>query len=60
MSIKGVELAYIGNASLTAVGPVTGRRYKFAAHGAVVAVDPHDVPALLQVPNLVRRPSPFN
>lgn len=54
MNPKGVELTYLGSSTLTAIGPTTGRRYKFPARGAVLTVDPHDVPALLRVPNLVR------
>lgn len=53
-NLRWIELTYLGYSTLTAIGPATGRRYKFPARGAVLAVDPHDVPALLQVPNLVR------
>ncbi|HKQ82848.1 MAG TPA: hypothetical protein VJS42_11705 [Steroidobacteraceae bacterium] len=39
---------------MTTIGPVTGRRYKFPARGAVLEVDAHDVPALLRIPHLLR------
>ena len=53
-SVQRVELTYVGHCTLTTIGPVTGRRYKFPARGAVLEVDAHDVPALLRIPHLVR------
>jgi hypothetical protein len=38
----------------TSTGAVTGRVYRFAAPGAVVAVDPRDAPGFLAFPNLRR------
>jgi hypothetical protein len=39
---------------LTVQGPVTRRLYRFAAPGAVVAVDARDAPSLARVPQLRR------
>jgi hypothetical protein len=47
-----VQFEYVGNTSLTAVGPVSGRRYRFDHPGAVVTIDPRDRPGLATVPNL--------
>ena len=41
-SVQRVELTYVGHSTLTTIGPVTGRRYKFPARGAVLEVDAHD------------------
>lgn len=45
---------YVGRSGLTARGPSTGRLYRFAGHGAVVAVDAHDSAAMAAVPGLRR------
>jgi hypothetical protein len=45
---------YYGTTGMTAFGPVTGRRYRFASPGALVAVDERDAPSLAGVPNLRR------
>jgi hypothetical protein len=45
---------YIGGSGLTVQGPVTKRLYRFAAPGAVVAVDSRDAPSLARVPQLRR------
>jgi len=42
----------VGRTGLTVVSPVTGKRYRFDAPGATVAVDPRDKSMLLNVPNL--------
>jgi hypothetical protein len=49
---------YLGRTGLTVVGPVSGNRYRFNGHGAIVAVDPRDRLSLSTVPNLrqVRNP----
>lgn len=49
---------YLGATALTARGPKSGRTYRFAHPGAVVAVDPRDLAALTAVPGLrqVARP----
>jgi len=46
------EFQYMGATALTVEGPVTGRRYRFGAPGAVVAVDLLDRRALAAVPQL--------
>ena len=43
---------YYGTTGMTAFGPVTRRRYRFASPGAMVAVDERDAPSLAAVPNL--------
>jgi len=43
---------YGGRTSLTAIGGVTGRHYRFSQPGARVIVDPRDRPSLASVPNL--------
>jgi len=49
---------YVGATGLTAVGGGSGARYRFDAHGTVMAVDPRDRRSLMAVPNLrqVARP----
>lgn len=43
---------YQGRTALTAVGPVTGKRYRFAATGSRVAVDLRDRAGIAAVPGL--------
>jgi hypothetical protein len=43
---------YTGNTGMTVVGPITGKRYRFNAPGAVVAVDARDAPGVGAAPNL--------
>ena len=45
---------YVGLTGITAFGPVTGRRYRFANPGAIIAVDDRDAPSMAGVPNLRR------
>jgi hypothetical protein len=45
---------YIGGSGLTVQGPVSKRVYRFAAPGAIVAVDARDAPSLARVPQLRR------
>ena len=47
-----VSFEYIGRTSLTAIGRITGRRYRFGVPGARVAVDLRDRHSLLSVPHL--------
>jgi hypothetical protein len=47
-----VMFEYVGATALTAIGPVSGKRYRFDHPGAVMAVDPRDRPGLAAVPNL--------
>lgn len=47
-----VLFEYRGSASLVVTGPITGREYRFPRQGAKIAVDRHDAPSLLYVPNL--------
>jgi hypothetical protein len=49
---------YVGATGITAFGPVTGRRYRFASHGAIVAVDDRDAPSMSGVPNVHRTRGP--
>ena len=45
---------YQGVTALTAIGPVSRRRYRFLSPGAIVAVDGRDAPSLAGVPHLRR------
>ena len=47
-----VAFQYTGTTSLSAIGPLSGRRYHFDRPGAVVEVDPRDRVSLTTVPNL--------
>ena len=47
-----VLFEYVGSTGLTAMGPFTGRRYRFDGPGARVEVDARDVSSLMGVPNL--------
>ncbi|HYV46526.1 MAG TPA: hypothetical protein VFA20_16790 [Myxococcaceae bacterium] len=47
-----VSFRYTGAAAFTVVGPITGRRYRFIAPGAVLEVDSRDAPSLATVPRL--------
>jgi hypothetical protein len=43
---------YLGRTGLSAIGPISGKRYRFDCPGAIVAVDPRDRRSLAGVPNL--------
>jgi hypothetical protein len=45
---------YMGRTPIVVHGAVTGRRYRFDAHGYVVEVDPRDRPSLEAEPQLKR------
>lgn len=47
-----VVFEYSGGTALTAVGPVTGRRYRFERPRARAAVDGRDAAGLAAVPHL--------
>jgi hypothetical protein len=49
---RGTTFQYVGKTAITAVGPVSGRHYRFSCFGAVVGVDPRDAASLAVVPNL--------
>ena len=49
---------YVGKTALTALGAVTGHRYRFAGPGALLPVDERDAPSFAAVPNLRRAPAP--
>ena len=55
---SALYLEYVGKTGLTVFGPVTGRRYRFAHPGALLAVDERDGPSMAGVPNLRRAPTP--
>jgi hypothetical protein len=46
---------YVGKTALTAIGPVSGRHYRFSHPGAIVEVDLRDSMSLATVPNLRKR-----
>lgn len=45
---------YTGTTALTAIGPISGVKYRFASPGARLRVDLRDAPSLNAVPNLLR------
>ncbi len=49
---RNVHFEYLGETSMTVIGPVTGLRYHFAGQGAQVRVDMRDRSYLLGVPKL--------
>ena len=49
---RTVAFQYVGKTALTAVGPVSGRHYRFSHPGAIVEVDPRDRGSLAMVPSL--------
>jgi hypothetical protein len=49
---QSTAFQYLGKTALTAVGPVSGRHYRFSQPGAIVEVDFRDRGALATVPNL--------
>ena len=49
-----VEFMYQGRTALTAIGPITGARYRFNQPGARVHVDIRDAASLAQIPRLQR------
>lgn len=46
---------YLGETGMTAIGAVTGKRYRFNHAHAVLEVDPRDRPSLALVPKLRQR-----
>ena len=46
---------YSGATAMVAIGPVSGKRYRFDGPGARVEVDPRDRRFLSNVPNLRQR-----
>jgi hypothetical protein len=59
-SHPAVYFEYVGRTTLTAVGPVSGKHYRFVGPGAQLIVDPRDKLSLAAVPNLrqVTNPKP--
>jgi hypothetical protein len=53
-----VVFEYIGKTALTAIGPISGRHYRFSRPGAIVQVDPRDSASLAAVPNLRKQLGP--
>ena len=49
-----VYFQFLGREAVTLVGPISGKRYRFAQYGAVVAVDPRDRRSLEAVRYLTR------
>jgi hypothetical protein len=50
--LQSITFQYVGRTALTAVGPVSGRHYRFSQTGAMIEVDFRDRGALATVPNL--------
>jgi len=55
VAVQVVAFEYVGKTALTAIGPVSGRHYRFSHPGAVVEVDPRDSASLISVTNLRKR-----
>lgn len=49
---ESVSFEYTGDSTLTAVGSITRRVYRFRGPGAVLQVDPRDAPGIRAVPRL--------
>jgi len=49
---------YVGASSLTVIGRVTGRTYRFPMPGATIKADPRDAPAIAAVPLVVAVAAP--
>ena len=47
-----IVLEYTGPTALTAIGPISGQRYRFPHPRARLEVDPRDRPSLAAVPHL--------
>jgi hypothetical protein len=47
-----IVVEYVGSAALTAIGPVSGQRYRFHHAGARQVIDPRDRPGLVRIPQL--------
>jgi len=54
-----VYFEYTGKTTLTVMGPVTGRRYRFDAPGTIIAVDQMDRVAVAAIPNLKQVRNPY-
>jgi hypothetical protein len=55
ISVTSPQYAYFrstGQASITALGPVSGKTYRFPSSGGIVPVDARDAPSLARVPRL--------
>ncbi len=53
-AIETIQFEYIGPTALTVVGPITNRRYRFSAPGAVLDIDVRDAASIIAVPHLKR------
>lgn len=51
-SLRTIRFQYVGKTALTAVGPISGRYYRFSHPGAILEVDPRDRASLATVPSL--------
>lgn len=47
-----IVLEYTGQSTLIAIGPVSGRRYRFEGSGARLSIDPRDRVGLASIPKL--------
>ena len=51
---QAIQYEYVGATGMTVVGPITGQRYRFAAYGSRLAIDPRDAPSMVTVPHVRR------
>lgn len=49
LTTQNVVFEYTGPTGLTATGPITGRRYRFAYKGDKQAVDYRDAPSMMAI-----------
>ena len=52
VSLRAASLRYTGPTSVVAVGPVSGRQYRFSHTGATVQIDARDKAAITRIPHL--------
>lgn len=51
---RAILYEYTGSTGMTVAGPISGIRYRFAAPGSKLQIDPRDVPSLAGLPHLRR------
>lgn len=56
---SGIYFRYLGENSITVVGPATGRKYDFPVSGTTAAADPRDAPSMATVPFMVQVSRPY-
>jgi hypothetical protein len=52
VGVPTASFRYTGPTSVVAVGPVSGRQYRFSRNGATVKIDARDKVAITRIPHL--------